>query len=79
MKEDGRIARLQGRRECHMTTYHHLRQRLQGGLQLVGGGQGVREEHGSGQQQQRRGNLLVQVQLQPLRQSSKEMGQSSMK
>lgn len=47
-------------------TYHHLGQRLQGRLQLVGGGKGVGEVHGSRQQQQGRGDLLVQMQLQPL-------------
>lgn len=46
--------------------YHHLGQRLQGGLQLVCGGQSVREVHGSRQQQQGGGDLLVQVELQPL-------------
>lgn len=49
-----------------LLAYHHLGQRLQRGLQLVGGGQRVREVHGSGQQEQGGGDLLVQVELQPL-------------
>lgn len=51
-------------RSC--SAYHHLGQRLQRGLQLVGGGQSVREVHGSRQQEQGGGDLLVQVELQPL-------------
>lgn len=47
-------------------THHDLREGLQRGLELVGGRQGVGEVHGSGQDEQRRGDLLLQVQLQPL-------------
>lgn len=47
-------------------THHNLRKGLQGGLELVGGREGVRKVHGPGQDEQRRRDLLVQVQLQPL-------------
>lgn len=47
-------------------THHDLGEGLQRGLELVGGRQGVWEVHGSGQDEQRRGDLLLQVQLQPL-------------
>lgn len=48
------------------STHHDLRECLQRGLELVGGREGVWEVHGPGQDEQGRGDLLMQVQLQPL-------------
>lgn len=51
-------------------TYHHFRKCLQRGFQLVCRRQGIWEVHGSRQKQQRGGDLLVEMQLQPLPESN---------
>ena len=55
-------------------THHDLWEGLQGRLELVGRRQGLGKVHGPGQDEQRRRDLLVQVQLQPLRAGVRDPG-----